>query len=72
MGLNPLESAMEIIRGFLDAVASDFITSGMKYMSKYISAPTDFNKIPHFDELMLGTQAIGSTLVIVFLYLRSF
>ncbi|KON67367.1 hypothetical protein AKG34_21345 [Peribacillus butanolivorans] len=68
--LNPLESAMEIIRGFLDAVASDFITSGMKYMSKYISAPTDFNKIPHFDELMLGTQAIGSTLVIVFLYLR--
>ena len=52
------------------AVASDFITSGMKYMSKYISAPTDFNKIPHFDELMLGTQAIGSTLVIVFLYLR--
>jgi hypothetical protein len=67
---NPVESAQEIIRGFLEDFASDFITAGMKYMSQYIATPTDFSKIPHFNELMTGTQVIGSSLVILFLYLR--
>ncbi|PET71259.1 hypothetical protein CN514_07630 [Bacillus sp. AFS001701] len=68
--LDPVDSAMEIIRNFMSDVASDFITSGMKYMSEYVANPTNFNKIPHFDELMIGTQAIGSSVAVVFFYLR--
>lgn len=67
---DPVGTAEEIIRSVLDAWASDLITSGFKYMSQYIANPTDFSQIPHFDDLMLGTQVIGSSLVILFLYLR--
>ncbi|GAA3316161.1 hypothetical protein GCM10020331_012580 [Ectobacillus funiculus] len=67
---DPVGTAEEIIRSVLDAWASDLITSGFKYMSQYIATPTDFSQIPHFDDLMLGTQVIGSSLVILFLYLR--
>ncbi|MBK0010570.1 hypothetical protein IAE23_29310 [Bacillus sp. S35] len=67
---NPVETAQEVIRSLLEKFASDFITAGMKMMSQYIADPADFDKIPHFKELLFGSQSAATSLVIILLYLR--
>lgn len=60
----------EEIRQWIADVASSFITEGMKYTAKYISNPTDLHKVPFIDDLITGTQVIGTSLVLLFFYKR--
>lgn len=42
----------------------------MKMMSQYIAAPADFEKIPHFTQLLFASKSAATSLVIILFYLR--
>ena len=67
---NVKETVSEALRTVLSDIAEDLISSGMKYLTEYISSPIDLEEIPFFKEFVIGAKAIGASLVILFLYIR--
>lgn len=68
---NPIENAKEAFKEFLAQIASDFAGAAVDFVGDYITQPTDLSeKIPHFDSLIVGAQAIGGSVCLIFLYKR--
>lgn len=64
------ETVSEALRTLLSDISTDLIQSGLKYLTKYIANPVELDEIPFYDTLTLYAQSFGSSLVILFLYLR--
>lgn len=60
----------EQLREMLGDIISSLVQSGMQFAAKYISNPTNLNKIPFLNDLITGSQLLGNLLVALFFYKR--
>lgn len=67
--LQPGEQIAEFIRDWLNQLGTDLVTGGMELIGDVITAPIDLSeRVPNFNEFIIGTQVIGGLMLTLFLY----